>query len=365
MVTMELLNKLVFSNNMYLYLLAFIFLPILVFYKSKVFTNKTYNLEFLSKPATNCIKGLCILVIILHHITQNMESPFVMNPFNLFGYLAVSIFFFLSGYGLMVSALNKSDYLHGFFLKRLSKVYLPFVLVNAITLMLIYLLSNDKYSINETIAYILGIKLIDPSLWFVKAIILFYVIFYLAFKFFTKNIASKLVLIYSFIYFAVCYKIGLGGWWFNTCFCFPMGVYLALYYNKFIKFIQENYVKTTIVNMIFFAITFFFSQQSNVHGKIIFETISSVFFVALTLTFLLKVKISSKPLYFIGGISYEMYIIHMKVLGIYFNSVNISESYSTYIYFILVVLIAFFLNKIMAKTPHIFNKNKGVLAKPL
>lgn len=350
---MELANKLVFSNNIYLYLLTFLFLPILVFYNSKTFTNKTYNFEFLSKSTTNCIKGLCILVVILSHISQRMQNPSPIKPFMFSAYLAVSMFFFLSGYGLMFSTLNKSNYLLNFFSKRLSKVYLPFVVVNALTLIIFHLSFNAKYSINKIIVYLLGIKLIDSTLWFVKSIILFYIIFYLAFKFFTKDIAPRLLVLYCFIYFIVCYKIGLGPSWFNTIFCFPLGVYVALYYNNFINFIQQNYTKTVILNVFCFIVPFLLPHLLKLHDQIIFDTISSVFFVFLVLTFLFKVKISSKPLYFIGGISYEMYIIHMKVLNIYFNTVNISESYSVYIYLFLVVLLAFFTKQNICKYKNI------------
>jgi membrane-bound acyltransferase YfiQ involved in biofilm formation len=97
---MELMSKLVFSNNTYIYILAYVFLPIIVFYNAKIFAKKAYNNEFLSKSSTDCIRGICIVVIILHHIAQRMLNPVLLKPYEHFGYLSVSIFFFLSGYGL-------------------------------------------------------------------------------------------------------------------------------------------------------------------------------------------------------------------------------------------------------------------------
>ena len=48
------------------------------------------------------------------------------------GYTGVAIFFFLSGYGLMMSERNKHKGFIAFLCSRLSKVYVPVVIVSAI-----------------------------------------------------------------------------------------------------------------------------------------------------------------------------------------------------------------------------------------
>jgi peptidoglycan/LPS O-acetylase OafA/YrhL len=50
------------------------------------------------------------------------------------GYLGVAVFFFLSGFGLMESDIKRHLTLFQFLKKRLSKIYLPAVLVTAIWL---------------------------------------------------------------------------------------------------------------------------------------------------------------------------------------------------------------------------------------
>lgn len=357
---MELINKLAFSSNIYLYLLIFLFLPLIIFYNSKIFTRKNYNLEFLSKPTTNCVKGLCILIIIFHHVSLTMRNPALIKPFTLVGYLAVSLFFFLSGYGLMFSFLNKDNYLSNFFSKRLSKVYLPFVVVNALTLIAIYFSSNTKYSVADIILYILGIKLIDSALWFVKSIILFYIVFYIAFKFFKKDTGCFLLVIYSIIYSIVCYSLSLSSWWFNAVLCFPIGIYMATYYTKIICFIQKSYIKIFLLSGFLFVVSFLLANLLKSPIKIILSTSSTIFFVVFVLTILLKFKIYSKPLNSIGNLSYEMYLVHMKVLIFYFNNVKIKESYSIYIYLFLVIFLSFLINRIFA---NIFTKKPVFLVK--
>lgn len=343
---MSLNYNLIFTQNIYIYLLVLLIIPIILLYKCIIFSNKNYNTEFLSKPVTDCIKGLCIVVIIIHHISLRMQPPKLMLPYTCFGHLAVSIFLFLSGYGLTMSKLKKENYLNKFFSKRLSKVYLPFVLVNAITLLLLFFALNTKFSVIQTILYLSGINLIDSTQWFVIAILLFYVVFYFSFKFFKPEIAPKIILIYAFSYFLILIFFRLGEWWYNTVFCFPIGVYIALYYNKFIDFMKKHYAAICLSSLISFALFFYLGHLIPTVFSAFFNTISSICFVFLTLSFLFKVKINSKPFIFIGGISYEMYLIHMKIFVPYFGYVKIKESYTVYIYLALVILVSLLFSKL-------------------
>ena len=347
---MEQLNRLIFTNNTYLYLLTCIFLPILFFYKAKLLPQKNYNDDFLSKSTTDCLKGLCVLVVVLHHVSLLMPT----TTLYCFGYLAVTIFLFLSGYGLTVSYLNKNDYLDNFFSRRLTRIYIPFVVLNVIGIGLTSL--NTKLSATDMIFYFLGIKLIDGTLWFIQTIIIFYIMFYIAFKFMSRNIAAHFLVLVSFIYLIVCYKIGLGIWVYNTAFCFPLGVYIALYYKKFVKLIKNNYILAFLLSGTCFAITFIFGNFIYSDFQTIFSLISSVCLVFFVLVFLLKVQIASKLLRVIGNISCEIYLIHMKVLVVYFSMVKLSGSYSIYIYLSLLILLAYLLNKSLGKVYKIFGK---------
>ena len=60
----------------------------------------------LSKENGNCLKGICALMVLICHTCS--QSGFLMLPgvgvgavITAFGYWGVSVFFFLSGYGLV------------------------------------------------------------------------------------------------------------------------------------------------------------------------------------------------------------------------------------------------------------------------
>ena len=89
-------------------IILFLFLCIVV-YKAQVVSDGYANC--LSVEATRSIRGICALIIVLHHLAQEIDtfSPFCI-VFKPLGFLAVTVFFFYSGYGLMKSHQCKADY---------------------------------------------------------------------------------------------------------------------------------------------------------------------------------------------------------------------------------------------------------------
>ena len=80
--------------------------------------------DIYSKENGLYLRGLAIIFIVLHHIYLCIGNS---GPLAHIGHLSVSVFFFLSGYGLL-----KKTNLDGFWKKRLVQVYFPFVLSNVI-----------------------------------------------------------------------------------------------------------------------------------------------------------------------------------------------------------------------------------------
>lgn len=343
--TMETL-KLFFSDCIFIGILAYIILPFMLFYKSSIYGFGSYNTEFLSKKTTDCIKGLSILVVILHHISLRMQHPGSMLIYTKFGYLAVSMFLFFSGYGLMISKLKKQNYFKGFFSKRLSKVYIPFIIINMITLIALVAIYNANFNIKQIIFNILGLSLIDSTQWFVITIMVFYVFFYLSFRFLSLKVAPHVLLALTGIYFFSLLLFAFRFQWiYNTAFCFPIGVYTALHYDSFMNFIKKHYIFCLIPSLVLFLIFFSLGNLIPSIFMSLCNTISSVLFVFVILLFLFKVKLNSKPLLFISTIAYELYIIHMKIMVPYFNFVHLKGSYTVYIYLIITILVSFMFSK--------------------
>lgn len=89
-------------------------------------TIMTYNKDYLSLQQTNNWKGICIVLVIFHHLNIFAGVGDVYNIFGNVGYIAVGGFLFISGYGLMFQFASKgSEYIKKFLKKRILTVIIP------------------------------------------------------------------------------------------------------------------------------------------------------------------------------------------------------------------------------------------------
>ena len=95
------------------------------------------------KNASTQWKGIACLMIVLHHYLHltgdYAPGTFYQHPVGYiisahFGYIFVSLFFFLSGYGLAESETRKPTTLTEFAQRRLTRIYVPFVLTNLLAI---------------------------------------------------------------------------------------------------------------------------------------------------------------------------------------------------------------------------------------
>ena len=82
----------------------------------------------MDKYNSNKIKGLLALLIIIHHLSIYIKDTILLKVFTIVGVIAVSAFFFYSGYGLMTSYLKKENYLKDFWNKRIMKIVIPYII---------------------------------------------------------------------------------------------------------------------------------------------------------------------------------------------------------------------------------------------
>lgn len=92
----------------------------------------------LQKQDTNVLKGLAIMLMLVHHLfwKQNglyddihlLGDRYLVNQIGIFAKVCVAIFVFLSGYGLTIQADGKGGVgkLHDFYLRRFKKLYLNY-----------------------------------------------------------------------------------------------------------------------------------------------------------------------------------------------------------------------------------------------
>lgn len=329
---------------MWIYLIIFAFI---LFLGVKIAPKGNFNEDFLSLKVSKGIQGFCAICIIAHHFVQ----PFVysgqgagaLSILALIGFIFVGVFFFFSGYGLLKSYKTKPDYLNGFLRRRMPVILVPLYIVNTILTVIVLATGGVMYNDNnplvmgmDTIFFrittFLGITLMNSNAWYMITIAIFYIAFYLAFKY-SKNEekAFKIMGIFSVIYIIAGTAAGhgffwlQGEWWYNSSLLLFIGMYVAKNEEKVISFIKKRYaalltisgVCTIVLTFVAIVAAMMISYyRPGLVGRassiicLLCETLATLAFVSFILILTMKVRLNNKILDFLGKIALEIYLIH-------------------------------------------------------
>ena len=190
------------------------------------------------------LKGLSIIFVIFGHFCTIRFLN--LNHVNYIATTGVAVFLFLSGFGLVKS--YKSKGINASFIsKRINKVFLPYWLVSVIWIIVDALLLKINYTTKDLLLTFVGFnQKVDPTMWFISYILMFYAVFYLTFRLKLSDGLKLLVMIISSAIISIyIYKGNFGDIsteFYIHYFSFPFGCFVALYFEKFLKFFQENFI---------------------------------------------------------------------------------------------------------------------------
>ena len=241
------------------------------------------------------------------------------------GYLLVSFFFFCSGYGLTKSMRTKEDYFDGFFVRRFNRLLFITIIVDIFYIVLRVYKENLEFPAN-------------PFSWYVYALIVLYMGFFLSYRKETKASFAVMCVI-VILYCAVCSLLAFGNWWINSVPAFLLGIFIAD------RKTARSDVKRILISAFIFIITFFSGENIQTFAVsqgfvnygliniavICLQMTSSSAFSILCYYILLKtpseecnsraLAIFRKALSFLGGFTLEIYLVHglfVNAFGPYF-----------------------------------------------
>lgn len=189
------------------------------------------------------IMAFAALQILIFHLWINISSSEIENFIKQISYIGVDIFFFLSGYSLYRS--DTGNYFQ-FISNRFRNVYNKFILFALVAAWV------NKWDMVYALKVIFGIDLIQNGgkafLWFLPAIMLFYLIVPLYKKFDARNrMVAILTLGVLWLLIALLFTYGITSvpiaiWW-NRVPIFFMGYYLAGFHaNRKITGHRASYI---------------------------------------------------------------------------------------------------------------------------
>lgn len=258
------------------------------------------------RAVTNRFRGFFALLVILHHMAQRVKAKGLLWIYFDTGFLAVAMFFFYSGFGLMKKGIRQRK---GFFRKRLPQLLIPYVVTMAVY-WLLYCIAGDVKSLPSLVSEHFNGESGISFLWYVFA--------YLAWILFL-GISLQLMKKDRQILFAAClFSLGFMAfgilaipdffWIYDTAIMIPLGCAWAYYEDSIVSLIRKHYQTVLTISILLF----FISMPGHLHPllRVPSYMISSVSFMVFLNTASMKRKPQGKVLSFLGSISYEIYLLH-------------------------------------------------------
>ena len=251
------------------------------------------------------IKGLMALLIVADHLGLFYEI-IPLKSFTILGPIIVSVFFFISGYGLQYSYCRRGEeYLNHFFTRRIWKVLVPFFLASVLYFLVLLFPENENGDILKC-TYIGGIPSL-PFSWFVWVLLFLYISFYVTYRLFPGywKIVGLCLLVGVYV-LGTIFALFASGWWISTL-GFPAGMFFSLFEKRIYGFFQKNifnYWFALLALLIIITATYLFGND---YVRIIsFACIPLT--VAIIVVRLPLQRLNVLPVTFLAMISYEIYL---------------------------------------------------------
>lgn len=273
--------------------------------------NKISQKEFFSKDYTNVLKGICCLIVIYVHFPEAQQNA-LQDAVGSFAYVAVTFFFMVSSYGMMVSIERKKTYLDTFWRNRLIALLVPVFLVNVLKVVLGgikgFFLSELWY-INNYVMVLLEFCL------------LFYVVEKVKVKWFTDKVIFGDTLLIGGVILSSVYIYLFGD---NVGWCFERiglvwGILLYRYFNKCAEWMNRyRWGKVVILCVVCLIMGGAYLKFKTIFfwGEYILKIILGVVIIAFLFTITSNRKFVNKVSFLLGDISYEVYLSHGVIMGV-------------------------------------------------
>lgn len=249
-----------------------------------------------------------------HHLGIHTDVPAVSYIFSNLGYTVTGMFFFMSGYGVGISYLNKGrTYISGFLPKRLGKI-LPIFLILTVIYIGIAIVIYGKDITAQIQSFLEGEPPL-PNSWFIFAIIYFYLTFYVS-CLITDNPkrVGLLLMLFTCVYIYLTKEaFGFKTHWWLTYTCATVGYIMSV--NMSVDPIKGNFRKFIYLLI---AMQLLFTVNDKIHLLSMSETIRPIFHAFEVLfrsvcVFAIVYSLGmpkSKFLALLGGSSFEIYMTH-------------------------------------------------------
>lgn len=293
--------------------LFLLFIVILMLWGARIHRHGDNFEGYLDHDHTTRINGVFILIVFYAHIRSYM--PFnpawdgVMHHVATgLGQLMVALFLFYSGFGVAHSLAHKPGYVHTMPLKRVAVTWVNFAIAQVLFIIMNLSLSRP-FTPAQTAWAFLGWKSIGSSSWYIFAILVLYVLTWLAFSIFRNSpwlaFILNCVLVGGFTVFMWHFK-GNATYTYNTLCCYLLGMCYCLAREHFERVYRRTwgYVSALLITAALFVLTTKLDHLS----FLVFE-LEAMLFCLLVVQITLFIHLNNPVLHWFGKHLFWVYVL--------------------------------------------------------
>jgi len=267
--------------------------------------NEFYE-DYLCPKNTTTINAIFSVLIILSHAVQyvKLNGPLDQPYFEMrswLGQLVVVTYLFFSGFGIMESIKKKGrSYVKGMPTQRFLRLWYQFALMIGMYIVL-NLVMGRELDLANTLWAFTGYTSLGNSNWYMLATFLMYIFVYVAFmvsgKFKWLGVLLTTALTVGYIGLMINTEF-LETRYYDTIFCFPLGMIYSVVKPKIDKLLMKNDVIWTTAMVVMVAALMYCSRHrfDTIYYRMAFYAIAPV----MVSVMMMKVNISSSILDWFG-----------------------------------------------------------------
>lgn len=261
------------------------------------------------------VRGILAVEIVLGHFYGRVSKPGLIAVNNRIGVLVVGMFLFLSGWGLHESSVQKKDYFKGFLSKHFFRIILPIYILYFIQ---ICIFRTDGYKIftGSIVKEILGSHIISYTNWFIWELLALYFLFFLLYQCKKKMVPNCILALGMVLFIGIGSYLQIGSRWYGSILCFLMGILYSQKQEEINEWMRQKFwIKLIFVGFLFLLSLFLFIKLEDfIWANTVLICVSTLLFCVLAVILLTVFRIGNPVTYFLGKISYEIFIAHAGIM---------------------------------------------------
>ena len=311
--------------------------------------GEKYMTDYMSVDKTMAIKGIFIIIVFFSHFNSYVQYTLSLDLaylkyFSMIGQCMVTLFMFYSGYGVMESVKKKKmPYVKKMPITRVLGTLFRFDIA-ILLFAALYLILRMNFTLKQFLLSLIAWDAIGNSNWYIFAILICYLITYIAFMIFREKgnfyPAAAAVTVGIVLYVFILRYFNLKDvWWYDTIILYACGIWYSLLREKIEKMINHNLITYFCTFAVVLVGALYFMKNRN--NSFVHLEMCMVLFTAAVVVFSMRVSLNNAVLRWCGQHLFGLYILQ-RLPMIAFKALKMDE-FNIYLYFVLCLAVTVFM----------------------